>query len=201
MKHHKEITLSKGIFGLESNFKDRFFNDYKRIQHLVTHFRGLGCKIVLTQGSYDMVHIGHARYLEEAKRHGDFLVVGVDSDEKIRHRKGPERPVVPQGERLEMLTHLRCVDVVMLKELKDKKWQLIKTVRPDVLIATKETYTKAQLKELKKYCGQVVVLEPMATTTTSAKIRLLQIKTANKLERSLTPKLIQTIQEVLNGVK
>lgn len=201
MKHHNEVTLSKGIFGLESNFKDRFFDDYKRIEHLVTHFRGLGCKIVLAQGSYDMVHIGHARYLEEAKRHGDFLIVGVDSDEKIRFRKGPERPVVPQAERLEMLTHLRCVDVVMLKELKDKKWQLIKTVRPDVLIATKETYSKAELKELKKHCGKVVVLQPMATTTTSAKIRLLQIKTANKLERSLTPKLIETIQQVLNAVK
>ncbi len=198
---HKEITLSKGIFGLESNFKDRFFNDYERMHHLVSHFRGLGCKIVLTQGSYDMVHIGHARYLEEAKRHGDFLIVGVDSDEKIKHRKGPDRPVVPQEERLEMLTHLRCVDVVMLKELKDKKWQLIKTVRPDVLVATKETYNKSQLKELKKYCGKVVVLDPMATTTTSAKIRLLQIKTAKKLENSLTPKLIETIQQVLSGVK
>lgn len=201
MKHTKEITLSKGIFGLESNFKDRFFNDYKKIAHLVGHFRGLGCKIVLTQGSFDMVHIGHARYLEEAKRHGDFLIVGVDSDAKIRHRKGPERPVVPQEERLEMLTHLRCVDVVMLKELKDKKWQLIKTVEPDVLIVTKETYNKQQLKELKKYCGKVVILQPMATTTTSAKLRLLQIKTAKKLENSLTPKLIETIQNVLGGVK
>lgn len=201
MKRNNEITLSKGIFGLESNFKDRFFNDYKKIKHLVGHFRGLGCKIVLTQGSYDMVHIGHARYLEEAKRHGDFLIVGVDSDEKIKVRKGPERPVVPQEERLEMLTHLRCVDVVMLKQLKDKKWQLIKTVLPDILIATKETYNKTQLKKLKKYCGKVVVLEPMATTTTSAKIRLLQIKTAKKLENSLTPKLIETIQEVLSKVK
>src|SRR3989344_2246525 len=196
---NSELTINKGIFGSESNFTDRFFKNYKKIKHLVKHFRGLGCKIVLTQGTYDMVHIGHARYLEEAKRHGDFLIVGVDSDEKIRHRKGPERPVVPQAERLEMLTHLRCVDVVMLKELKDKKWQLIKTVRPDVLIATKETYNKSKLKELKKYCGKVVVLDPMATTTTSAKIRLLQIKTANKLERSLTPKLIETIQAVLKA--
>lgn len=201
MKRNNEITLSKRIFGLESNFKDRFFNDYKKIYHLVSHFRGLGCKIVLTQGSYDMVHIGHARYLEEAKRHGDFLIVGVDSDKKIRVRKGPGRPVVPQAERLEMLTHLRCVDVVMLKELKDKKWTLIKTIRPDVLVATKETYTKAKLKALKKYCGKVIVLEPMATTTTSAKIRLLQIKTAKKLKHSLTPKLIQTIQEAIDGIK
>ncbi len=70
-----------------------------------------------------------------------------------------------------------------------------------MLIATKETYTKTELKELKKYCGKVVVLNPRATTSTSAKIRLMQIGTAKKLEQSLTPKLIQTIQDVLNSVK
>ena len=70
---------------------------------LVKHCRGLGLKIVLTQGSWDMVHIGHARYLEEAKRHGDFLIVGTDSDKKIRERKGPDRPVVPQDERLNIV--------------------------------------------------------------------------------------------------
>ncbi len=196
-----ELTLSKAIFGHESNFKDRFIKDYNRIRHLVGHFRGLGCKIVLTQGTYDMVHIGHARYLEEAKRHGDFLIVGVDSDEKVRARKGPDRPVVPQEERLEMLTHLRCVDVVFMKELNAPKWSLIRAVRPDVLIATKETYTEKQLKELKKYCEVVVVLDPQATTSTSAKIRLLQLGAARRVEQALTPKLIKTIEDVLTELK
>ena len=196
-----DIAIGKGIFGSESNFKDRFYKDHKKLAHLVNHFKGLGCKIVLTQGTYDMVHIGHARYLEEARRNGDFLIVGVDSDEKVRFRKGPERPVVPQEERLEMLTHLRCVDVVFLKQLKDPKWALIKTVKPDVLIATKETYTKQQLKELKKYAGKVMVLEPRATTSTSAKIRRLQIGTAKKIGEALTPKLIQTIEDVLSAMK
>jgi D-beta-D-heptose 7-phosphate kinase/D-beta-D-heptose 1-phosphate adenosyltransferase len=196
-----DTTINKSIFGVESNFKDRFFSDYKKLKHLVGHCRGLGCKIVLTQGTYDMVHIGHARYLETAKKHGDFLIVGVDSDEKVRHRKGPERPVVPEEERLEMLTHLRCVDAVFLKELKDPTWGLIKVVRPDVLIATKETYSKKQISDLKKYCSKVVVLNPQATTSTSAKIRRLQIGTAKKLGEALTPKLIQTIDEVLSAMK
>jgi D-beta-D-heptose 7-phosphate kinase/D-beta-D-heptose 1-phosphate adenosyltransferase len=139
--------------------------------------------------------------LREAKKHGDLLVVGIDSDEKIKHRKGPERPVVPQEERIEMLTHLRYVDLVFLKELKDPKWSLIKAISPDVLIATKETYNKKQIKELKKYCGEVKVLEPMATTSTSAKIRRLQIGTAKKLGQALTPKILKTIQEVLEDIK
>lgn len=195
------IATGKGVFANEANPKDRIFTDHKKIEDLVFHCRGLGLKIVLTQGTYDMVHIGHGRYLEEAKKRGDLLIVGVDSDKKVKHRKGPDRPVVPQDERLEMLTHLRSVDAVFLKELDHPKWALIKSVRPDVLIATKETYNKAQLKELKKYCKEIIVLEPRATTSTSAKIRLLQIGTANKLGQALTPKLIKTIEDVLAGIK
>jgi D-beta-D-heptose 7-phosphate kinase/D-beta-D-heptose 1-phosphate adenosyltransferase len=195
------ISTGKGVFSKEANPKDRIFTDYKKMEELVFHCRGLGLKIVLTQGTYDMVHIGHGRYLEEAKKRGDLLIVGVDSDKKVRSRKGPDRPVVPQDERLEMLTHLRSVDAVFLKELHHPKWTLIKTIRPDVLIATKETYNKQQLKDLKKYCKEVVVLEPRATTSTSAKIRLLQINTAKKLGQALTPKLMKTIEEVLSGVR
>lgn len=201
MKKTKDIMISRGIFGDESNFKDRFFSDYKSVKHLVGHMKGLGCKVILTQGTYDMVHIGHARYLEEARRQGDFLIVGVDSDEKVRSRKGPDRPVVPEGERLEMLTHLRCVDAVFLKGMKDPKWNLIKTVRPDVLVATKETYSEKQITELKKYCGDVLVLVPQATTSTSAKIRLLQLGTAKKVEQALSAKLIKTIEDVLSEYK
>lgn len=191
----------KGIFSPNANFSSRLFTDYADIKKLVHHCRGLGWRIVLTQGTYDMVHIGHARYLELAKRKGDFLVVGIDSDEKVRSRKGPERPVVPEAERLEMLCHLRSVDAVFLKELKQPKWGLIKAIRPDVLIATKETYDKKQLANLNQYCGEVIVLEPMATTSTSAKIRRLQIGTADKLAKSLTPKLLRVIEESLDELK
>src|SRR3989339_1371236 len=171
------IPIDKGAYA-HLSFGGKALNDYKKIKGLIEHCKYLGMHIVLTQGSFDMIHVGHGRYLKEAKKHGDLLVVGVDSDKKIKYRKGPERPVVPQEERVEMLMHLRYVDLVFVKELKDPKWSLIKAVRPDVLIATQTTYTKEKLKELKKYCGKVLVLEPMATTSTSAKIRRLQMSTA-----------------------
>jgi D-beta-D-heptose 7-phosphate kinase/D-beta-D-heptose 1-phosphate adenosyltransferase len=190
-----------GIFGASSNFSERWMQDDKKLKKFVENCRGLGLKIVLTQGTYDMVHIGHARYFEAAKKHGDILIVGVDSDQKVRARKGPDRPVVPQDERLEMVTHLRSVDVVYLKSHKAPRWHLIRLIEPDVLVATKSTYKKKDLADLKKYCGQVEVLEPLATTSTSAKIRLMQIGTAKKLEEALTPKLLKTIQEVLGGAK
>ncbi len=196
----KNVLMDKGASAhLSSSGKP--LTNYKQIKDLIGHFKYLGMKVVLTQGAFDMIHVGHGRYLKEAKKYGDLLVVGIDSDEKIKFRKGPERPVVPQEERVEMLTHLRYVDLVFLKEVKDPKWSLIKAICPDILIATKETYKKDQLKELKKYCGKVVVLEPMATTSTSAKIRRLQIGTAKKLGQALTPKILKTIQDVLDEMK
>lgn len=200
----KGLITNGGIFGLGSNFKDRFIPDFKVLEKTIAHCKGLGIKVVLTQGTYDMVHIGHSRYFEEAKKHGDILVVGVDSDKKVRARKGPDRPIVPQEERLEMVTHLRAVDIVTLKEHNAPRWHLIKVVKPDVLIITKETndkYTKEEMKEIGSYCGKVVILNPMATTSTSAKIRLLQLKIAQKFEKAIVPKLADMISETLMSVK
>ena len=198
----KRYSTNGGIFGINSNFKDRFVPDYKRLKVLVDHCKGIGLKIVLTQGTYDMVHIGHARYFEEAKKHGDLLVVGVDSDKKVRARKGPDRPLVPQAERLEMVTHLRPVDIVTVKELNMPRWHLIKTVEPDVLIVTDETvkkYGKQKMKEMNKFCGEILVLEPMATTSTSAKIRRLQLKLAKRFEKAIIPKMADMISSTLLG--
>lgn len=174
---------------------------YSHIPKLVKAYRHLGKKIVLTQGSFDMLHIGHGRYLEEAKKHGDILFVGVDSDEKIRHRKGADRPVVPQDERIEMLTYLSTVDHVVLKNLDEPKWQLISLIKPDVLIATAETYTSDQIKKLEKICHKVVVLEPKATTSTSAKLRLVQTGMAKKISATISKKVIASLEEVLEELR
>jgi len=188
------------LFGQYSS-QSRIIKNHKQIKDLAIHCRGLGLKVVLTQGTWDMVHVGHARYLESAKKYGDVLIIGVDDDKKVKHRKGPDRPVVPEEERLEMLTYLRPVDIVFLKRLNDPKWQLIKAIRPDVLVTIADTYNNAQRKALKKYCGEVVVMPRQATTSTSAKIRLLQINIAQKIGQALTPKVISVIDEVFREVK
>lgn len=179
----------KGIFSNNSNFSERFIADYDRLKEYVDSIKTLNLKIVLTSGSFDLTHIGHARYLEKAKSYGDLLIVGVDSDEKVSRRKGPERPIVPENERTEMLSHLRSADIITLKYPDEPKWGLIKLIRPDTLVVTEETYNEETLQELTKICGQVVCLEPQAETSTSAKIR--------KLEIDFTSRVIKPIEEVL----
>ncbi|MBM3496193.1 MAG: adenylyltransferase/cytidyltransferase family protein, partial [Armatimonadetes bacterium] len=68
--------------------------------------------IVFTNGCFDLLHIGHVRYLAEARSFGDVLVVGLNSDSSVRRLKGPRRPLVPEHERAEMLAHLASVNIV-----------------------------------------------------------------------------------------
>ena len=105
-------------------------------------------RIVLTSGSFDLLHVGHAKYIEKAAEYGDVLIVGVDSDEKIKSRKGPTRPIVGEDERLRLLSHLRGVGLLTLKHPDEKKWGLIDLIKPDILIVTAETYTADEIKEL-----------------------------------------------------
>lgn len=176
------------MLGHGSNIKERFIPDYKELKQVVNDLKKMGYKIVLTQGVYDLIHEGHALYLEHAHVHGDILIVGADSDELTRKRKGPDRPIVPQQERLKMLVHLRHVDIVTLRELKHGIGDLIKLVQPDVLIVSESTgdFSKKQVKEYAKYCGKIIMLPPQATTSTSARIRTLTIDGAEKLASEIT---------------
>ncbi|MGH3275319.1 MAG: adenylyltransferase/cytidyltransferase family protein [Streptosporangiaceae bacterium] len=169
-------ALSSSLFADASHFEQRFVEDYRRIATIVGALKTLGLRVVLTSGSFDIIHEGHSMYLEAARGFGDFLIVGLDSDDKIRERKGPGRPAVPQMERLRMVTHQRGVGLVTLKNAAGPRWELIKTVGPDVLVATADTYTEAEVAELEsRYCARVEVLERMATVSTSARLRRIQL--------------------------
>jgi D-glycero-beta-D-manno-heptose 1-phosphate adenylyltransferase len=161
------------LFADASNFEQRFMPDYAELGAKVRALKSLGFEIVLTSGSFDIIHEGHSMYLEAARQFGDFLVVGVDSDEKIRERKGEGRPVVPEMERLHMITHQRGVGLVTLKESWHGHWKLVDTVHPDVLVVTEDAYSATELARLENYVrpGRVEVLERMATVSTSARIR------------------------------
>jgi rfaE bifunctional protein nucleotidyltransferase chain/domain len=177
--------------------KGRYVKSTTELRELVKALRTIGARIVLTQGTFDFIHIGHFLYLEQAKAHGDVLIVGVDSDKKVQARKGPDRPIVKQDERLAMLAHVRHVDIVTLKSEKAPKWALIKLIRPDVLIATKATYKPAQVKQLKQFCKEVVILEPQATTSTSAKMRRMNIGMSEKMKKAITQSINETFESFM----
>ncbi len=175
-------------------------HDSKGLAKKIKELRKAGKKVVLSSGSWDMLHVGHMRYLKAAKAKCDFLVVGVDSDKKIKKRKGPDRPVVPEDERLEMLSHLEFVDVVYLKEHTHKSGNLIKIVSPDVLIVSESTrHDPKHLAEIRKYCKEVSILPPQAKTSTTAKIRMMHINGKKDLINSLMDEMPKILSSFLNS--
>jgi cytidyltransferase-like protein len=172
----------------------------KRVEAIRTASGGV-CTIVLTQGTFDIKHVGHDRYLENARSQGDFLIVGVDGDQKVRNKKGKHRPVVNQDERMESVCHTRYADLVILKDDEWPKWELTKAVQPDILIATEETYTEEEIEKLENgYCKKVLVLPPQAETTTSAKVRKLLIDGLDNLSNLMSQKFPALLQDCVDEV-
>jgi rfaE bifunctional protein nucleotidyltransferase chain/domain len=89
--------------------------------------------VVFTNGVFDLLHPGHLRYLQASRRHGDLLVVAVNSDRSVRAIKGESRPVTPEHERAEMVAALSCVDAVVVFD-EDTPAALIERLEPDVLV-------------------------------------------------------------------
>ncbi len=167
----------------EVNSEDRFFKSYQELESVVRKLKEENYKIALTQGVWDLIHEGHALYMQKAKSYGDILIVGVDSDELTKKRKGLNRPIVPQSERISMLLHLRHVDIVTVREIDCDIGHLIRLVRPDVLVTSKSTsdFKKKDKEEYKDFCKKIVTLSPQATTSTTARIRNLTIDGAEQL--------------------
>lgn len=133
-----------------------------------------GKKIVFTAGSWDLLHVGQCRYLEEAKAHGDILVVGVSSNEAIRKVKGPNKPILDEKIRTEMLTYLRSVDFVTILP-EPSCVPALGLLQPDVFITVKEDWTEEyksskEYKTVSKYGGEMIVVDRQSTAISTTKI-------------------------------
>jgi D-beta-D-heptose 7-phosphate kinase/D-beta-D-heptose 1-phosphate adenosyltransferase len=105
----------------------------KDIADSLASARAAGKKIVFTNGCFDLLHVGHVRYLQEARSLGDVLVVGVNSDASVKRLKGPTRPVQIEADRAEILAALGCVDYTVIFT-EDTPENLIHSVKPDILV-------------------------------------------------------------------
>jgi D-beta-D-heptose 7-phosphate kinase/D-beta-D-heptose 1-phosphate adenosyltransferase len=129
--------------------------------------RALGKKIVFTNGCFDILHRGHAYYLEKARELGDVLVVGVNSDRSVGELKGPTRPVVPEDDRACLLAALASVDYVCIFD-EPTPYELIQAVMPDVLVKgagyTRETIVGSDIVESRG--GTVVAVDELPGRST-----------------------------------
>jgi rfaE bifunctional protein nucleotidyltransferase chain/domain len=183
-------TKVKGILSSKTAFDQRFVPNLEELQAITKTLKDSGHRVVLTQGVFDLIHEGHARYLELAREEGDVLIVGVDTDEVTRKRKGPSRPVVPQAERLQMLAFLRSVDVITLRVQEEVEKDidfLHKMLRPDVFVMSTSTkdFPLEKKQEIEQYVGKVVIFEPQAETSSTARIRHLMIEGVTGLETEI----------------
>jgi D-beta-D-heptose 7-phosphate kinase/D-beta-D-heptose 1-phosphate adenosyltransferase len=181
------MSSSKGLPGFRSRNKPerKFISNSEDLKQLIDALRRIGGEtIVMTIGTWDMIHIGHLRYLFAASEHGDRLIVGVDSDRAVRLYKGPTRPIIPEEERVEMLTYQHCIDYVTLVDDVDEqgKWQfgLVKAIRPEIFVAVEGSYPEEQCAALRELCGELVVLPRQAEKTSSSQI-LQRIKQGTEL--------------------
>ncbi|NIQ88960.1 MAG: D-glycero-beta-D-manno-heptose 1-phosphate adenylyltransferase [Deltaproteobacteria bacterium] len=107
--------------------------DRDTLKEKVDSLRQAGKQVVFTNGCFDLLHIGHVRYLQEARQLGDCLVVAVNSDSSVRQIKEPGRPIMPEDQRAEVVAALGCVDWVTIFDEPDPL-DLIRLLKPDVLV-------------------------------------------------------------------
>jgi D-beta-D-heptose 7-phosphate kinase/D-beta-D-heptose 1-phosphate adenosyltransferase len=140
--------------------------DAMRVQ--VDQWRSEGQRVVFTNGCFDLLHVGHVTYLERARRYGQRLVVGLNTDRSVRALKGPERPLIGEQDRARVLAALAAVDAVVLFD-QDTPIELIRALRPDVL-AKGADYREEDVvgaAEVKSWGGQVVLVPLVAEQSTT----------------------------------
>ena len=132
--------------------------DRTRLIARVAIERRKGNKIVLANGCFDLFHVGHARYLAGAKELGGCLIVGVNSDEEVRKQKGVDRPFTPQNERAEVISSLKCVDLVTIFSEPTVE-ELIRAIRPDFHAkGTDYTVDTVPERDIVRECGGQVAI-------------------------------------------
>jgi rfaE bifunctional protein nucleotidyltransferase chain/domain len=128
------------------------------LEPVVAALKASGKTVVFANGCFDLLHVGHIRYLQSARQLGDALVVGLNSDESVRRLKGPQRPLMPENERAEILAALACVDyVVLFQELTVER--LLRVLKPDIQCKgtdyTEETVPEREV--VRSYGGRVAI--------------------------------------------
>ena len=131
--------------------------------------RAAGKKIVFTNGAFDLMHAGHATYLQFARAQGDVLVVALNTDASVRRYKGDKRPIVDERNRARMMAALECVDYVTWFD-EDEPKELIAELQPDVLVKAEDWAHYVSGRDVVEARGGKVVLAPMVAGLSTTKL-------------------------------
>jgi len=138
----------------------------ERLGEEVRRRKARGETVVFTNGCFDLLHMGHVRYLQEAREMGSCLIVAINSDDSVRRLKGPARPVIGEAERGEMLAALECVDFVTVFD-EDTPCELLELLRPDVLVKGGTTDVVVGREIVEGYGGRVATTGAMSGLSTT----------------------------------
>jgi len=131
--------------------------------------RAAGKKIVFTNGAFDLMHAGHATYLEFARKQGDVLIVALNTDASVRRYKGEKRPIVDEQNRARLVAALECVDYVTFFG-EDEPKALIAELQPDVLVKAEDWAHYVSGRDIVEARGGKVVLAPMVAVLSTTKL-------------------------------
>jgi D-beta-D-heptose 7-phosphate kinase / D-beta-D-heptose 1-phosphate adenosyltransferase len=160
--------LLEALTALQGNEQAHKICDLHQLMQKVESWKKNEQKIVFTNGCFDLLHAGHVTYLEAAKKRGDKLILGLNTDRSVRALKGASRPVVNEQDRARVLAALESVDAVILFD-EDTPLQLIKGIKPHI-IAKGSDYTAEQVvggKEVKSWGGEIALIDLVAGRSTS----------------------------------
>lgn len=152
--------------------KSKKIKSLRQLKKIVERLKKEGKKIVFTNGCFDILHAGHLYSLEKARKFGDVLIVGINSDNSVRKLKGKNRPIVGEKDRLYLISGFSCVDYcVMFRE--ETPVNLIKSLKPDIIVKGAD-YKKEQIAGndiVKTYGGKVMRVPLVPGKSTSSLIR------------------------------
>ncbi len=140
----------------------------EQVSQIVSQLKREGRKVAFTNGCFDLLHIGHLELLEHARKLGDILIVGLNSDDSVRRLKGPQRPINTQLDRARILAALEVVDYVVIFN-EDTPLDLIQTIKPDFLIKGGDYRPDAIVGSefVESYGGKVIVFPLVRGKSTS----------------------------------
>ncbi len=149
-----------------NHLKSNKIKTLEELKDIINDLKAQGKRIATTNGSFDILHVGHVLSLEIAKKQGDVLIVALNSDKSVKSYKSVDRPIVPQEQRAKMLASLSVVDYVVIFDEDDPR-NVLSVIKPDVHVKAKSGYKGIEKDVVEKNNGKIFLFDPVKGFSTT----------------------------------